>query len=224
MVPALQSLFNCILRFAYPSFCRQCTQLIHQGDIFCPACALALPKITSTLLPFSKKNFVTVHALSSYEGTLRKLILQKNSGQWRQFAALARVTYEQLNMQNFKPDCFIPVPLHWTRKLWRGYNQSNVLAEEYSKLTKAPVFDCIERARKTPFQSTLEKNEREENVQKAFGIKKSYFERIPHLITGKHVVLVDDVMTTGATLKEMARLVNRYEPAKITALVVCRVT
>ncbi len=65
---------------------------------------------------------------------------------------------------------------------------------------------------------------RELNVKKAFSIKASHFDFIPHTITGKHIILVDDVMTTGATLIEMARLLNRYEPAKITALVVCRVT
>ena len=166
---------------------------------------------------------MTVHALSNYEGTLRKLILQKNSGRWRQFSGLARLMHERMNLEQLKPDCFIPVPLHWTRKLWRGYNQSSILANEYAKLYNVPVFECLSRLRKTPFQSTLKKETRELNVKKAFAIKQNFFNVIPQTITGKHIVLVDDVMTTGATLVEMARLLNRYEPAKITALVVCRV-
>lgn len=224
MTQSIKSIFNCILRFAYPSFCRECSFLIEQDHILCAPCVESLPKIASIMLPISKKSYITVHAISKYEGTLRKLILQKNFGQWRQFSALARIAHKHLNLNNLKPDCFIPVPLHWTRKLWRGYNQSAILAEEYAKLTNAPVLDCLTRSRKTPFQSALTKEFRETNVKKAFAIKQAHFNAIPQNITGKHIVLVDDVMTTGATLVEMARLLNHYEPAKITALVVCRVT
>jgi ComF family protein len=187
-------------------------------------CTESLPKIASTMLPISKKSYLTVHAISNYEGTLRRLILQKNSGRWRQFSALARIAHKHLNLKNLKPDCFIPVPLHWTRELWRGYNQAAILAKEYANLANVPVLDCLSRSRKTPFQSTLNKESRETNVKKAFAIKQDHFNALTQNITGKHIVLVDDVMTTGATLVEMARLLNHYEPAKITALVVCRVT
>ena len=223
MIPILKKILSCINRFIYPSFCHDCSKLIEQDLLFCSTCTKNLPLITSLNLPISKKTFFTVHALSPYDGILRKLILQKNSGRWRHFKALARLTEAQLSLENLNPDSFIPVPLHWTRVLWRGYNQAGILAHEYGKLWNVPTFDCLTRSRKTAFQSSLDKDTRELNVKKAFSIKKSHIDLIQHHITNKHVVLVDDVMTTGATLTEIAQLIQRYQPAKITALVVCRV-
>jgi len=223
MINFIKNIFHGIYQFTYPSFCHSCTDLIEQNQLFCAGCSALLPKISSITLPLSKKVTITVHALSPYDGALRKLILQKNSGSWRNFTALALLTAQQLNLENLAPDCFIPVPLHWTRTFWRGYNQASILAKEYGSIWQAPVFEGIERSKKTAFQSHLDKESRSLNVKKAFQIKHSHTDLVQHYITNKHVVLVDDVMTTGATLIEIAQLIQRYQPSKITALVVCRV-
>ena len=223
MIQFIKNILHSVYRFTYPSFCHDCNDLIEQDSLFCAACAFNLPKIASVALPLSKKTAITVHALSTYDGILRKLILQKNSGRWRNFKSLAHLTAQQLELDNFTPECIIPVPLHWTRVVWRGYNQASILAHEYGKIWNVPVFDCLERARKTSFQSSLDKEARTLNVKKAFEVKKEHMDLIQHHITNKHVVLVDDVMTTGATLIEIAQLIQRYQPAQITALVVCRV-
>lgn len=223
MLKLVKNIIHSLYRFTYPSFCHQCNDLIEQDTLFCGPCALTLPTIASITLPLSKKASFSVHALSSYDGVLRKLILQKNNGRWRNFKALAHLTAEHIKIDNFNPECIIPVPLHWSRVLWRGYNQSSILANEYGKIWNVPVFDGLERSRKTSLQSTLDKEARTLNVKKAFEIKKKRMDLVQHYITNKHVVLVDDVMTTGATLTEIAQLIQRYQPAKITALVVCRV-
>lgn len=223
MINFIKNIFHGIYQFTYPSFCHSCAELIEQNNLFCSSCSTLLPKISSITLPLSKKTTITVHALSPYDGALRKLILQKNSGSWRNFTALARLTAEQLNLENLKPDCFIPIPLHWSRVFWRGYNQASILAKEYSDIWHVPVFEGIERPKKTAFQSQLDKESRSLNVKRAFAIKNSHADLVQHHITNKHVVLVDDVMTTGATLIEIAQLIQRYQPSKITALVVCRV-
>ncbi len=223
MLSLVKKLLNSVYQFTYPSFCQSCNDLIQQDSLFCFGCSKTLPRVTSTSLAISKKTIMTVHALAPYDGILRKIILQKNNGRWRHFKALAQLTAQELPLDLLNPESIIPVPLHWTRTLWRGYNQATVLAKEYGKIWNVPVFEGIERARKTKPQSSLDKDARSANVKKAFDIKKSHADLLGHYITNKHVILVDDVMTTGATLIEVAQLIQRYQPAKITALVVCRV-
>lgn len=100
-------------------------------------------------------------------------------------------------------DCIIPVPLHLSRKRERGYNQSKILAEEISKTVSVPVTKkVLIRKKKTKDQTHLSPEERERNVRGAFVV------RANSVLQGKKVILVDDVMTTGATLKECARVIK----------------
>lgn len=97
----------------------------------------------------------------------------------------------------------VPVPLHWFRFLQRGYNQSVMLGEELSKWTKIPVVRRLKRIRNTKHQAFLEKEDRKKNIKNAFVVRK------PEQIKGKRVLLLDDVMTTGSTLAECAKILTR---------------
>jgi ComF family protein len=93
-------------------------------------------------------------------------------------------------------DLIIPVPLHISRQRKRGYNQSARFAEGLSKTLKIPYSDTfLERTVKTETQTRKSRIARWENVQHAFRVK------VPREIAGKNIVLVDDVVTTGATLQ-----------------------
>lgn len=115
-------------------------------------------------------------------------------------------------------DVLIPIPLHYTRLLRRRYNQSALLCHELSRLCGLPVeYTAVERHRKTRPQVEFSGHARNKNVKNAFRI------RHPERIRGKHVVLVDDVMTTGSTLKECALVLHKAGAASVDTLTVARV-
>mgnify|MGYP001546848212 FL=1 len=114
----------------------------------------------------------------------------------------------------------IPVPLHW-RRLWgRRFNQSATLAGAISSLAGVPVLhDALKRVRATPQQVGLSKNERADNVQGAFRVppeKKAD-------VAGRRLVLIDDVLTSGATVDTCARALLRAGAAHVDVLVFARV-
>jgi len=89
----------------------------------------------------------------------------------------------------------IPVPQHWTRYLRRGFNPAKYLADELSKRLDCHVVSALKKLRRTAHQTGLDGAARQENLRNAFAVKE------PSLVQGKHVLLVDDVLTTGATCR-----------------------
>lgn len=91
-------------------------------------------------------------------------------------------------------DCIIPVPLHFIRRMRRGYNQSEQLSQAVAEVFKCPVLTRnLYRKRYTSTQTHKNRTERRKNMQNVFGI------RHPEQLSGKHILLIDDVITTGAT-------------------------
>jgi ComF family protein len=110
-------------------------------------------------------------------------------------------------------DFFVPVPLHWRKRLIRGYNQSYLLARGL-KHPSAKVSTDLVRIRYTPAQPTmLTMAAREKNVEGAFAV------RYRHRFAGRRVCLVDDIKTTGATLNECAKTLKEAGALKVFALV-----
>jgi len=117
-------------------------------------------------------------------------------------------------------DALVPVPLHWRRQWARRFNQSAALAGVISALGNVPVVHGgLKRVRATPQQVGLSKTERADNVQGAFRVPA---ERKAD-IAGRRVVLIDDVLTSGATVDACARALLRAGVAHIDVLVFARV-
>ena len=114
---------------------------------------------------------------------------------------------------------FVPIPLHWTRFAWRGYNQADEIAQVLAQKRGKPVVHLLQRIQRTRYQAELESPQRKENVKKAFTLRVAD----KNLYQDKHIILVDDLMTTGATLQAAAKELFKLKPASITAVVVCRV-
>lgn len=115
-------------------------------------------------------------------------------------------------------DVIVPIPLHYSRLIKRRYNQSALLARELSKLTGIPVnYDAVIRHRRTKPQVQFSGHARVKNVKGAFSIKK------PEQIRGKRILLIDDVMTTGSTLKECALALRQAKAKSVDTVTVARV-
>jgi ComF family protein len=114
-------------------------------------------------------------------------------------------------------DMIVPVPLHWTRLFTRRYNQAGLLAHAVRAAGGPPVMaDWLVRRRRTPSQGRLGPVARVRNVRGAFAVRRGCD------VKGKRIVLVDDVLTTGATVEECARVLRRGGAASIGVLTLSR--
>ena len=113
-------------------------------------------------------------------------------------------------------DVIVPVPLNWRRKFVRGFNQATELARPVARELDVPMERLAKRVKATPFQSGLSASERRKNLRFAF--------RVPRPLTSQHVLIVDDVVTTGATANALAAELLREGAAKTSLLTLARVT
>jgi ComF family protein len=113
-------------------------------------------------------------------------------------------------------DVVVPMPLHWFKKWQRGFNQSDLLAREVGKKWNVPVRNMIRRKKATRPQSGLTNAKRRANMQGAFGMPRG------RSLAGMRVLLVDDVVTTGATASACARVLKRAGAAHVALLALAR--
>ena len=113
-------------------------------------------------------------------------------------------------------DAIVPVPLHPTRYRERGFNQAALLAELLSAHAAVPLLDGLQRTRYTTTQTRLDRQERMENLRNAFRVRKGAH------VQSLHLLLVDDVFTTGATVDECARVLRLAGAASVRVATVAR--
>lgn len=113
-------------------------------------------------------------------------------------------------------DAIVPVPLHWTRRLARGYNQAERIAHPLARRLRLPLLAALRRSRSTPPQTSLGKAARLANLRRAFWVSH------PRRVRRLRLLLVDDVATTGATLDAAATALRRAGASGVTALVAAR--
>lgn len=119
-----------------------------------------------------------------------------------------------------RADFIAPVPLHRWRLFKRRYNQAGLLAHELGCIAKKPVLiDVLNRKRATPIQGHLSRKQRQANVKGAFRLNTRYRQQI----RDKTIILIDDVLTTGATVNECARVLLRAGAKEVNVLVLARV-
>ncbi len=172
-------------------------------------------KICKTCLlevrPFNK-----ARAIFGYKGPIKKIINRiKSYGDTHSIGILTKLSKKYMPSGLDAPDYVIPVPVHPSSLKKRGFNQCNVLAR--SIFNKLPILlDCLDRIKKTPQQKLLGAIERHKNLKDAFFLKK------PQQITGKKILLFDDVFTTGSTINACVDALKFGEPASIDVFTIAR--
>lgn len=111
-------------------------------------------------------------------------------------------------------DALLPMPLHWRRQAMRGFNQAFELCRVLQKRSGLSLLSSVRRVRATPFQSGLDAVDRRHNLRNAF--------RAREALTAKHVLIVDDVITTGETCARLAAVAIAAGAKKVSALAVAR--
>ena len=188
------------------SFCRDClTSMPPLSSAHCLCCAQPFPNSTSIHLCGNclKKppSFSIVHAAGIYQGGIKDAVQRLK---YRNQVTLARPLGQLLGKvvkeagADFGPDCIVPVPLHPNRLRQRGYNQALEVARPIAQQLNVPIdTGLLQRIRKTPPQQGLTAIERRNNLRNAFDLTTT-----PSV---RRILLVDDVMTTGETVRECCR-------------------
>jgi ComF family protein len=208
------------------SFCEFClSQLVLFTGPACRKCGAPVPgqaDVSDSCIRCRRRRlwFDETVALGDYAGHLRELVLQmKNSRGNATSLAMAQLLWHHRRgqLEALRPDVATAVPMHWRRRWTHGTNSAALLAEVVaSRLGVRHAGRLMHRRLNTPPQFSLPPSKRWQNVRQAFAVKKSY------PIQGAHVLLVDDIMTTGATCSEAARMLKTAGAERVSVVVAAR--
>jgi ComF family protein len=207
--------------------CLKCRQDLTAGEqAVCPRCAISLDSgavVGADGCPRCRDvdwQFSAAFRLGRYREELREAVLRmKSPADEPLTAAMGRLLVAQrmADLTGWRPDLVVPVPMHWRRRLARGANSPDLLAAIVARrLRTRSGVGALSRRRLTRPQNELPPEDRAENIRGAFRIKSSWDFR------GARVLLVDDVMTTGATAHETAGVLRRGGAADVAVAVVAR--
>lgn len=238
-MPFFSDAFKGLLNFIFPPQCSICKTRVQNTDTLCNECFsrirfISKPYCEKCGRPFEfqiadelfcgacltkKQVFHKARAAFKYDDFSRQLILPfKHSDHIELTTLLTNLLYQAGGDLFEEADILIPVPLHRFRLMKRKYNQSALLAKALSDRIKKPfATGVLLRVKHTQSQGHMKKAERKQNVSKAFQVKNAL------KIVGKHVLLIDDVMTSGATLNECAKALKKAGANKVSYLTLARV-
>lgn len=199
----------------FPQRCACCGRVIVPSALFCPECLAALPKTVYERSAVG--GFLCSAALlyeEPYSTALKRFKFHSKPGGLQGFAFLtAKAARERFEGKDF--DAVTCVPMTRLAVFKRGYNQSEELARACAKLMALPFEPVLEKYRSNAPQRTLNRSQRAKNVRGVFRIRKS------HSVTGKRYLLIDDVITTGSTLGECARVLKTGGCSEVCCAVLC---
>jgi ComF family protein len=222
------SLWSDLFQLLFPQLCASCDHKLTDGESFvCLGCLHRIPRtgysgqrdnplerLFAGRLPFER---VASYAYFSKEGMLQKMVHELKYGDNPGLGEfLGQLSYREMSGGGFfeSVDLLVPVPLHPKRLKKRGYNQSFHIAKGISSSSGIPVLEGIlTRTINNPSQTSLSQTERWANVDGVFSVKN------PQAFAGKHILLVDDILTTGSTLESCARRMLTETQLKISVLV-----
>jgi len=203
---------------------------VSERDILCDACTAELPRLPQERCPrcalptpnseicgrclVNLPHYDSTQSAFVYDFPLDRLV---QSFKYGHQLALAGYLGQQIAAlaEGIDADLIIPLPLHPARLRERGFNQALELARPVSRATRMPIDSrSCQRVRHTPAQAELPWRERVKNIRGAFHCTADF--------SGKRLVLIDDVMTTGASINECARTLKLHGAAKVSVLVVAR--
>ena len=224
-------LFKSLINLLFPRTCAACGTLLLEGeDTVCTTCRFLLPKtgyeqhsdnplaqIFYGQMPF---NAVTAEFFFSKTGKVQHLIHGLKYHHCRENGIFLgqEIGKSLLQAPDYQGiEYIVPIPLHPKKEKIRGYNQSHVIAEGISEIMNIPIAEkCLVRRVFTDTQTKKSREDRYQNVKDIFHVEK------PEILENKHVLLVDDVLTTGATLMSAGKALMQIEGIKISvATVAC---
>jgi ComF family protein len=233
-------LLQAAVSLLYPGTCTVCRKHVGAGEYLCNGCEAKIVRIVRPFCETCSEPFEgsintaftcancahrSIHfnrAVAAYRGRgiVRDVIHEFKYNRQIHLRHLVarwlRAALDDKRLRDCQFDVIVPVPLHPARQRERGFNQASLLADLLSAHTSIPDRPVLERVRYTTTQTALDRSERMENLHNAFRLRKNADVR------GLRVLLVDDVLTTGSTLNECARILKRAGAFSVHAATAAR--
>jgi len=235
-----EALWRGLLEVLWPSRCPLCGSAVEGGvSALCIACAAQVaadlyedrcPRCASPRHPMFAGHarcqrcqrvaysYDRVYAAGHWQGPMGTLVVKLKFNRLKYLADHVGLYMAAVAArQGLRFDAVTPVPLFWTSRLRRRFNQSELLAAYLARHFDRPVVQALRRMRRTPSQRSFGRAGRFENVRNAFGAAAP-----TGSIKGKSILLVDDVLTTGATASECAKVLRKNGARRVTVLVAAK--
>ena len=237
LLSVLREMFETAVVFLYPAKCRVCENFLGAASMpyicadcwrdiqfleppWCDICGTPDVNGLCDACATSPPRYGQLRTVAVYQTTLQEAI---HLFKFQKKKVFVRHLIELINA-HIPADCdvatydfILPIPIHKKRLRERGFNQATLLADGIAKAEGVPVLtETLVRKRHTIAQSSLDKEARQQNIVGAFDI------RNPDVIRGKRLLLIDDVFTTGATIREAVSELWTADPAEIDVLTLAR--
>ena len=231
----LEQGYKNFLNLLYPRRCPLCHRILRSShELLCPDCAREIKPISGPRCYKCGKPVKTEEeycrdcshhpgafdqgrGIFHYDDRMKYSIMKyKYFGcrEYSRFYGKAMYLYGRDMLALWKPQVIVPVPLHWRKQRMRGFNQAELLAEELSGYTGIPVDSkLLEKGKATRSQKKLDATERKKNLREAF--------RVVGNPSGKRILLIDDVYTTGSTMDVLSRALLEKGASHVFFLTLC---
>lgn len=240
MIDLVRPLWTTLVELFYPAHCVVCARAQSTGRMLCDSCQATTEQIKPPFCetcsrPYSgaisqkfvcpnceDRHFAFRCAVSRYRasGIVREIIHRmKYGGQFHLRRILADWLWEAFNDPRIRDDPYdaiVPIPLHPARLRERRFNQAHAIGEIVAKRAAVSLLPCLQRRRYTETQTRFDRRDRMRNLRNAFAVRNST------AVTGKRLLLVDDVLTTGSTLHECAFVLLAAGADSVRAVTVAR--
>ena len=220
------SIIKDIANLLFPQYCICCGErLSKQEKHICVSCLANLPRTNSHIcrelppeqlfwgkLPIERVVCFFFHESTNIKQIIWDLKYNNHPNIGRYFA---RIYAKEIKDSGFFDgiDIIIPVPLSWRKLLKRGYNQCDYIAQGISDETGIPIEkNAVRRVKHNVSQTNFDRQQRQENVENIFSLAH------PELVRGKHILIIDDVLTTGATICSLGNVICNAGDVKISVL------
>lgn len=228
MIRRIKPWLRSVLSILYPEVCEICGQSLVEGEsVLCTACNAAMPRTYNhrkgLMSPIHRRLFNHTpieQAASMFDYVklspyARLIHLMKYNNRPDIGVKLGRMFARELDTEHFFDDItmLVPIPVHYTRLMKRGYNQTEKVAEGISDVTYIPVVNVLRAVKSHSTQTAFSAYERWKNVAGIYDITNS------DLLANQHIALIDDVITTGSTMVTCCETIHRTAPtAKISVI------
>lgn len=221
IIPWLHAILTAPLELAFPRCCAGCNRRLGAGELgICFTCRIALEPYSSSktlqterFAIFPVKLDAVLAGFAFSHGNIARDIIHSIKYNHNKAAgiALGVLLAEQIAVTAKEYDLIVPIPVHIRKEVLRGYNQAHIIAQGLSKATGIPVSPkALKRLQNSASQTSLGRSKRIAAMEGAFTTGKDFPEK------GLRLLLLDDVLTTGATLSAAAAILAKSAPEKLT--------